>query len=114
MIVERLPAVFDLILMMLNSLLVGLRGQAAMQADIIALRHQLTVLQRSQKFRRAERQPDHSWESQTHRQRIRATENEPLCHSSSLKHDELMAKRDDLGLNCGLSAKAPIQRTERH
>jgi hypothetical protein len=29
--------------MMLNSLLVGLRGQAAMQAEIIALRHQLIV-----------------------------------------------------------------------
>jgi hypothetical protein len=29
--------------MMLNSLLVGLRGQAAVQAEIIALRHQLTV-----------------------------------------------------------------------
>src|SRR5262245_35366023 len=43
---------FDLILMTLNSLLVGLRGQAAMQAEIIALRHQLTVLQRSQKSRR--------------------------------------------------------------
>src|SRR5262249_17341358 len=39
-------------LMMLNSLLVGLRGQAGMQAEIIALRHQLTVLQRSQKSRR--------------------------------------------------------------
>src|SRR5262245_26802987 len=38
--------------MILNSLLVGLRGQAAMQAEIIALRHQLTVLQRSQKSRR--------------------------------------------------------------
>jgi putative transposase len=37
---------------MLNSLLVRLRGQAAMQAEIIALRHQLTVLQRSQKSRR--------------------------------------------------------------
>ena len=34
---------FDLTLMMLNSLLVGLRGQAAVQAEIIALRHQLTV-----------------------------------------------------------------------
>jgi len=29
--------------MMLNSLLIGLRGQAAMQAEIIALRHQLTA-----------------------------------------------------------------------
>jgi len=36
-------------LMMLNSLLIGLRGQAAMQAEIIALRHQLTVFQRTQK-----------------------------------------------------------------
>src|SRR5262250_2326758 len=39
----------DLILMTLNSLHTGLRGQAAMQAEIIALRHQLTVLQRTQK-----------------------------------------------------------------
>jgi hypothetical protein len=37
---------------MLNSLLIGLRGQVAMQAEIIALRHQLTVLQRNQKPRR--------------------------------------------------------------
>jgi hypothetical protein len=34
--------------MTLNSLLTGLRGQAAMQSEIIALRHQLTVLQRTQ------------------------------------------------------------------
>jgi hypothetical protein len=33
------PTVFDLILMMLNSLRVGLRGHAATQAEIIALRH---------------------------------------------------------------------------
>src|SRR5215472_2743853 len=45
---------FDLILMMLNSVLVGLRGRAGMQAEIIALRHQLAVLQRSQKSRRPE------------------------------------------------------------
>jgi hypothetical protein len=38
--------------MMLNSLLIGLRGQAAMQAEIIALRHQLTVFQRTQKPKR--------------------------------------------------------------
>jgi len=38
--------------MMLNSLLIGLRGQGAMQAEIIALRHQLTVLQRTQKPKR--------------------------------------------------------------
>jgi hypothetical protein len=37
--------VLDLILIVLNSLLVGLRGQATMQGEIIALRHQLTVLQ---------------------------------------------------------------------
>jgi hypothetical protein len=37
---------------MLNSLLIGLRGQAAMQAEIIALRHQLTVFQRTQKPKR--------------------------------------------------------------
>jgi len=33
---------------------------------------------------------------------------------SSLKHDELMAQRDDLGLNCGLSAKAPEEATHHH
>ena len=44
--------VLDLIFMMLNSLLIGLRGQAAMQAEIIALRHQLTVMQRTQKPKR--------------------------------------------------------------
>jgi putative transposase len=37
---------------MLNTLLTGLRGQAAMQAEIIALRHQLTVMQRTQKPKR--------------------------------------------------------------
>ena len=37
---------------MLNSLLIGLRGQAAMQAEIITLRHQLTVFQRTQKPKR--------------------------------------------------------------
>jgi hypothetical protein len=34
--------------MLLNSLLMGLRSQAVMQAEIIALRHQLNVLQRNQ------------------------------------------------------------------
>jgi putative transposase len=43
---------FDLILMSLVSLLSGFRSRAAMQAEIIALRHQLTVLQRSQKPKR--------------------------------------------------------------
>ena len=38
--------------MVLNSLLAGLYGHAAMQAEIIALRHQLTVFQRTQKPRR--------------------------------------------------------------
>jgi len=41
--------VLDLILLLLNSLLTGLRGQAALQTEIIALRHQLTVLQRTHK-----------------------------------------------------------------
>src|SRR5215831_16602715 len=40
---------FDLIKIFLNSLLVGFRSQAALRAEIIALRHQLTVLQRTQK-----------------------------------------------------------------
>jgi hypothetical protein len=35
-----------------NSLLTGLRGRAAMQAEIIALSHQLTVLQRNSKPKR--------------------------------------------------------------
>ena len=39
----------DLIVMTLRSLLTGCRGQAALQAENIALRHQLTVLQRTQK-----------------------------------------------------------------
>src|SRR2546422_1085342 len=42
----------DLILMMLSSLLTGLRGQAALQAENIALRHQLTVLQRTHQTKR--------------------------------------------------------------
>ena len=37
----------DLILITLCSLLSGLRGQAALQAENIALRHQVTVLQRT-------------------------------------------------------------------
>jgi hypothetical protein len=43
-----LAAVLDLILMMLNSLLLSLRGQVAFETEIIALRHQLTVLQQNQ------------------------------------------------------------------
>src|SRR5215469_589758 len=43
---------FNLILMMLRSLLTSIRGQAIMQVEIIALRHQLTVLQRKQKPKR--------------------------------------------------------------
>src|SRR5262252_443840 len=39
----------DLILITLSSLLSGLRGQAALQAENIALRHQVTVLQRTHK-----------------------------------------------------------------
>src|SRR3989454_9813975 len=42
----------DLILMSLNFLLPGFRSRAAMQTEIIALRHQLTVLQRTQKAKR--------------------------------------------------------------
>jgi putative transposase len=38
--------------MLLRSLLINLRGQAVMQAEIIALRHQLTVLQRTQRPKR--------------------------------------------------------------
>jgi putative transposase len=44
--------VLDLILIVLNSLLTGVRGQAAVRAEIIALRHQLTVFQRTQKPKR--------------------------------------------------------------
>jgi putative transposase len=42
----------DMIFMFLNSLLVGFRSQAALQAEIIALRHQLIVLRRTQKPKR--------------------------------------------------------------
>src|SRR6185295_8317502 len=41
-----------MILSILSSLLTGLRGHAALQAENIALRHQLTVLQRTQKRKR--------------------------------------------------------------
>src|SRR5262245_64624147 len=43
---------FDLLLMLLNSLLTSVRSRAAMQAEIIALRHQLTALRRTQKPKR--------------------------------------------------------------
>ena len=39
----------DLILITLNSCLTSLRGQAALQAEIIALRHQLTAANRKSK-----------------------------------------------------------------
>src|SRR5262249_16481185 len=42
----------DLILMLFNSLLLGLRARSVLQAEIIALRHQLIVLQRNQKPKR--------------------------------------------------------------
>src|SRR5436309_13666384 len=42
----------DIILMLLNPLLVGFRSRAAMQAEILALRHQSAVLQRTQKPKR--------------------------------------------------------------
>src|SRR5262245_63655326 len=42
----------NLILMSLGSLLTGFRNRTAMQAEIIALRHQLIVLQRTQKTKR--------------------------------------------------------------
>src|SRR5262249_22642295 len=42
----------NVILMLLRSLLTGFRSQAVMQAEIIALRHQLIVLQRTQKTKR--------------------------------------------------------------
>src|SRR5262249_31434910 len=48
---------FDLILMMLSSFLTGLRGQAALQAENIALRHQLTVLKRTEKTKRPALKP---------------------------------------------------------
>jgi hypothetical protein len=42
----------ELILMFLNSLLVGFRRRAALQAEIIALRHQLIVLQQTHRPKR--------------------------------------------------------------
>src|SRR6185436_7414100 len=45
-------AMLDLILIALSSLLTCLRGSAALQAENIALRHQLTVLERAQKPKR--------------------------------------------------------------
>jgi hypothetical protein len=46
------PAMPNLILMMFRSLLAGLRTQAALQTEILALRHQLVVLQRTQTKKR--------------------------------------------------------------
>src|SRR5215467_15578410 len=42
----------NLIIMLLRSLLTGVHSQAVMRAEIIALRHQLIVLQRTQKTNR--------------------------------------------------------------
>src|SRR2546426_3144087 len=41
------PAVFNLILITFRVVLTGFRQQARLQTEIIALRHQLTVLQRT-------------------------------------------------------------------
>jgi putative transposase len=59
-LVVAFSAMADVIIMMLRSLLTALRCQAGMQAEIIALRHQLIVLQRTQtkqrlKLRNADR-----------------------------------------------------------
>src|SRR4029453_10372642 len=43
---------FAVVFLFLNSLLLGFRSRAALQAENIALRHQLTVLQRTQKPKR--------------------------------------------------------------
>jgi hypothetical protein len=43
---------FDLILTFLNSLLVGFRSRLELQPKILVLRHQLTVLQRTQRPKR--------------------------------------------------------------
>ena len=51
----------NLILMMLSSLLAGLRTQAGLQAEILALRHQLIVLQRTQKNKRLILRPADRW-----------------------------------------------------
>src|SRR5262245_17062152 len=51
---------FDLILMMLRSLFT-LQTQAAMKAEIIALRHQVIVLQRTQKKKRSMLCPADRW-----------------------------------------------------
>ncbi len=51
----------NLILMMLRSLLTSLRTQAAMQTQIIALHHQVIVLQRTQKTKRLVLRPADRW-----------------------------------------------------
>jgi putative transposase len=51
----------NLILMMLSSLLAGLRTQAALQAENLALRHQLIVLQRIQEKKRFIFHPADRW-----------------------------------------------------
>src|SRR5947207_15859999 len=51
----------NLILMMLSSLLAVLRTQAGLQAEILSLRHQLIVLQRTQKKKRLILRPTDRW-----------------------------------------------------
>src|SRR6267378_1907223 len=51
----------NLILVMLRFLLGPFRTQAAMQVEIVALRHQLTVLQRTQKPKRLILGPADRW-----------------------------------------------------
>jgi putative transposase len=60
-VVSLLLAMADLILMVLSSLLTSLRTQAAMQTEIIALRHQVVVLQRTQKTKRLILRPADRW-----------------------------------------------------
>jgi hypothetical protein len=61
---------------------------------------------------RTERQPDHSWESHIHSRRSARRTMSRFVRS--LKHDQLMTKRNDLGLHHSLASKTGEKGTEHH
>src|SRR5215831_20885969 len=63
---------------------------------------------------RAERQLDHTRESQTPDASVAWFEDHPLRFLGSLQHDQLMTQGDDLGLHSGASPKAKKEGIQKH
>ena len=63
---------------------------------------------------KAERQPDPQPREPDPQAPIGAPEDKSLCPLGSLHDDQLMTKRDNLGLHHGLAAKAGEKGTEHH